>query len=271
MNSHQSQECRKIAPLIETVANGRGESNEIAAVESHLLTCGDCRTEYHQWKQAVLLTEAWRLADVPESRRDWNDLHARLTAAPPRKLRPAFSSRLGWGGLVGATAVAALCLLLPQLPKERERGRGGEGEYFVAVQAAPKAKMPAINESAVLGTKTYPAEKGAFYGRTFAASSLINRKKKKETPTLTFAKTQEHKFYAPQKKSVSPRRGVVGGLLAQTKPPASRRVLLNVDGETSTLNQSREYALGAVPSGQGSDIQLMPASYSSAPSEKIAW
>ncbi len=272
MNTEKSKMCRHIAPILQIVVNDNGSQKEIEAVESHLATCAKCRAEYDRWKHTAQLTAAWKLAEVPESRRDWNDLHARFAAQQPQTLRPAFPLRLGWGGLVGATAVAAFCFLLPHPETEGDRGTGGQGEKFLVKQNVPVAQTPPMEQLALVsGTKTYPSQKQTSYGRTFAAASPP-LKMKRDKPFLTLAKSQELTLPSPREERA--KRGEGSGVrekrvIAQTKPEVSRPLPLNIDGETSTPDTAQEYVLGAVPSGQGSGIQLTPASYSS--SEKTAW
>ena len=292
MNIKKSKTCRQIAPLIETAANSGGEPKKIEAVDSHIALCAECRAEYQQWKQTAAMMENWRTAEVPESRRDWNDLHAHLTASQSHKLRPAFPlMRLGIGGFVGATAIALFCFFLPHPYKQGDREQNiakiqgaasntptaaledHDAELRVRSTArrnAPSREIHFAENDPDAGR--YSTQKRMSYGRTFAAASPP--KTKLDKPALTLAKHQESSRRLPQKRTALPQIEGGGHLIAQHKPePQSEilsRVPLNVDGETRTPERTQEYALGAIPSGQASGIVLTPASYSSS-SEKTAW
>jgi|GEM_PF-6049357 len=272
-----SKTCRKIAPILEMTANGNATEQEIQNVKFHTETCGACHAEYQQWQRTANFVADWRTAVVPDSRHNWSDLHARLTAPEPQKLRPMLPVRLGLGGVVGVMAVGLLWLALPHPPVPSPELVRAEGESQVKMLS-----------SAPVFVQNY--EKQPPVERT-VVSGLVS-KMKTATPPPTIVKSEKSVLPSPREERA--KRGEGSGvrgkrpLVAQTQPKPQtetpRRVILAVDGETIISDtMDNRYTLGAVPSGQVSgdtpryvsggidtlENPLTPASYSS--SEKTAW
>lgn len=102
-------ECDAVSELLWNYAANRLSEAQTLHVESHILTCSSCRKEMEGYRAAVSALTGLKQSPVPESRANWRDLQARLTAQPTR--RPLFSFNswrvpsLAWGSLAVASVL----------------------------------------------------------------------------------------------------------------------------------------------------------------------
>lgn len=110
-------ECGAVSSLLWNYTAHRLSEGEIERVERHLAHCGACRAEADSYRATVDALASIRRTPVPESRRGWHELYARLSA--PEQPRAASRNRpifpvFAWGSAV--CAAGALCFLFFSRP-----------------------------------------------------------------------------------------------------------------------------------------------------------
>src|SRR5689334_21633197 len=86
-------ECRAVSQLLWNYTANRLNAEETELVERHLAKCGACRAEADAYRQTVNALATMRGDGIPQSRRGWHELQARLSEP---EARPA-PSRVRWG------------------------------------------------------------------------------------------------------------------------------------------------------------------------------
>jgi hypothetical protein len=110
-------ECKVVSELLWNYTAQRLTDEQNALVEAHLLRCSSCREELEAYRQTVGALSGFRRSAVPESRANWRDLQARLTAPPAR--RPFLSpdswrfSSLAWGSMAAAAVLGLVFMMRP--------------------------------------------------------------------------------------------------------------------------------------------------------------
>src|SRR5689334_9147889 len=101
-------ECRSVSDQLWNYTAHRLSEDEVERVERHLSSCGACRAEAEAYRQTVDALAAVRRHPIPESRRGWHELQARLST-PDR--RSVASRTFGWPSLAWATTAVAAAVL----------------------------------------------------------------------------------------------------------------------------------------------------------------
>ena len=151
----RNTDCRTVSELLWNYAAARLPEQEVELVEQHLVGCGPCRAEADAYRLTVDAVEGMRRDPIPQSRRGWRELEARLLAPPVR--RPFFGKiqwgfpQLAWGG--AAAAVLLFLVYLPQIkrPTDADSGPGGQS----ASAPGPRGAARQIEQSAPSDELTY--------------------------------------------------------------------------------------------------------------------
>ena len=141
----RNTDCRTVSELLWNYTTHRLSEQEIERVERHLDLCGPCRAEAEAYTHTTSALRAIQREPIPDSRRGWHELQARLSAPPERQsILPAvrwMRPQLAFGSLALA---AALCVVFMRPPLEF--GTQSVSRHGNAVASVPG---PQVSESAV--------------------------------------------------------------------------------------------------------------------------
>lgn len=107
-------DCRHVSEMLWNYTAHRLSEQEVERVERHLTGCGACRAEAEAYRRTVDALSDLRKGPVPDSRRGWRELEARLVSSENSRMssRSPWTPALTWG----AVAAAALVLVVMGRP-----------------------------------------------------------------------------------------------------------------------------------------------------------
>ncbi len=98
-------DCRAVSEMLWNYTAHRLSEQDVERVEKHIADCGACRAEAEAYRQTVDALASMRRTPIPDSRRGWHELRARLSTPERRPIAPPLwrTPMFAWG----ATALAA--------------------------------------------------------------------------------------------------------------------------------------------------------------------
>ena len=116
----RNTDCRIVSDQLWNYVAHRLSEQEVERVERHLSLCDACRAEADAYRLTVDGLASARMRPIPQSRRGWHELQARLSEVPAsqravNRLRWNIP-QLAWGAAASAAVLAVFMLPRPASP-----------------------------------------------------------------------------------------------------------------------------------------------------------